>query len=146
MKKPAWPIVMMFPLPEGAPSKGKHKQLLDKNQHPALYNELSKKKGIYIFYDSGGRCVYVGQTKKTLWFQGRVSLNNRKSSVVMIDPKDPQQVKKASVPLHKIAAYFSAYEVESEDLIDFFESLLVTAFPNDLHNVQMPQGLWADKE
>ena len=143
MQNPIWPIVMMFPLPEGEPPKGKNKQLLDKKEHPELHRHLVEENGIYVFYDSSGRCVYLGKTKNTLWQRARFSLNNREIPLVLANPGDQRQVKKNSVPLYKVAAYFSAYGVEPDNLIDFFESLLVTAFPNDLHNVQMPKGIWA---
>lgn len=140
---PIRPIVMMFPLPKGAPSKGKRKQLLDKKKHPEWYKELTTENGIYAFYDSSGRCVYLGKTTNTLWGRATGSLNGRKLDLVLAHPKDPRQIKKKSVPLWEVATYFSAYAVESDDLIDLFESLLVTAFPNDLQNVQMPKGLWS---
>jgi hypothetical protein len=43
----------------------------DGNQHPYLHGlrkELEKYNGIYIFYDSSGRAIYVGKAvKQTLW-------------------------------------------------------------------------------
>jgi hypothetical protein len=47
-----------------------------------------------------------------------------------------RQIIESAVPLHEIAYYFSAYEVEV-GMIDELESLLIRSFANDLLNVQM---------
>jgi hypothetical protein len=47
-----------------------------------------------------------------------------------------RQIRRLSVPIFELAAYFSAYEVE-KDLINKLEALLVRAFANDLLNVRM---------
>jgi hypothetical protein len=47
-----------------------------------------------------------------------------------------RQIIESAVPLHEIAYYFSAYEVEI-GMIDELESLLIRSFANDLLNVQM---------
>ncbi len=88
--------------------------------------------------------MYLGKTeKRNFWGRTTDSLNRKKIHLVLADPSNERHVKKNQVPLYKVAAYFSAYGGKPDNLIDFFESLLVTAFPNDLHNVQMPKGLWA---
>jgi hypothetical protein len=40
------------------------------------------------------------------------------------------------VPLHELAIYFSAYQVDDE-MVDKLEALLVRSFANDLLNVRM---------
>jgi len=121
--------------------------------HPyrsGLKHELDHAKGVYIFFDSRGQAIYVGQAKQNLWKEMNIAFNRKRESVQKIKrvkhPKRKVQYKtsyektrqifESAVPLHEIAYYFSAYEVD-DGMIDELESLLIRSFANDLLNVQM---------
>lgn len=152
------PIVEFFPL-QKAPSL--HKAKLDlfstKDEkgkvHPyldGLRTELNAHNGVYIFFDSRGQAIYVGRARlQTLWKEmlsafnrareiqkiRRVRHPSRKVAYKTSDEKS-RQIRERSVPLHELAAYFSAYHVDL-GLIDEVESLLVRSFANDVLNVRM---------
>ena len=121
--------------------------------HPyrsGLKRELEDAKGVYIFFDSRGQAIYVGQAKQNLWNEMNIAFNRKRESVQKIKRvKHPErkvqyktsyektrQIVESAVPLHEIAYYFSAYEVD-DGMIDELESLLIRSFANDLLNVQM---------
>lgn len=116
-----------------------------------LRNELEKHKGVYVFYDSRGRALYVGRTiKLTLWRELNNAFNRPRDSVQKIrrvdHPARNQVYRKAEeksrpirerpVPLSELARYFSAYGVAEEAIKDV-EALLIRGFPNDLLNIRM---------
>lgn len=115
-----------------------------------LKNALQVANGIYVFYDSRGRSLYVGKAKdQALWKEMNLAFN-RKRDVQMIalvqHPKRNQefkpgyeklrQPKDTQLELFDLAAYFSAYAVDI-GMIDDLEALLVRGFANDLLNVKM---------
>jgi hypothetical protein len=126
----------------------------DGNVHPywtGLKSELDKHFGIYIFFDSRGQAIYTGKARRqTLWREMTAAFNRNRGSVQKIkrvrhpenrvayrtsDEKSRQIVEQV-VPLHELAAYFSAYHVV-DGMIDELESLLVRSFANDLLNIRM---------
>ncbi|WP_157476694.1 hypothetical protein [Lysobacter sp. Root690] len=128
-----------------AESGGKHPYL------EGLKQRLDGKRGIYVFHDSRGRAIYAGKAQKlTLWDELNNAFNRDRREVQSIKRvshpqkrvkyKGPEekkrQIVRQNVPLHDIAAYFSAYEVPDR-LIGKFEALIVRAFANDLLNVRM---------
>ena len=126
----------------------------DGDEHPwflGLKQELKAANGVYAFYDSRGRALYAGKAKKQdLWSEMKSAFNRDRSvqKVRMVQHplarrhqyrsrnKQDRQIRPTVLPLHELAAYFSAYEVQGE-LIDDVEALLVRGFANDLMNVRM---------
>ena len=118
--------------------RGLHKELID------------AKSGIYIFYDTRGRALYTGQTKKqNIWREMNLAFNRDRSAQVMTLVRHPErdvefkpahikirQPVDRTLKLHDLAAYFSAYKVIPE-MVDDLEALLIRAFPNDLLNFKM---------
>ena len=115
-----------------------------------LRNALNSARGIYVFYDTRGRSLYVGKTEKlTLWKEMNNAFNRdrgrqelfrvrhptRNQEFVSAADK-PRQIRQASVVLADLAAYFSAYEI-TPGMIDVIETLLIRAFANDLLNKKM---------
>lgn len=115
-----------------------------------LSAELQSVNGLYVFYDSRGKALYVGQAQKQSIWKEMHSAFNRPRAAQKISavhhPTNNVEYKPASEKLrqpvdtprklHEIAAYFSAYEVAAP-LLDDFEALLIRAFPNDLLNFKM---------
>lgn len=124
--------------------------------HPyrkGLKDEMSEHHGVYVFFDSRGQAIYVGKARQqSLWKEmnlafnrerggvqkiRRVSHPNRKMEYRTSDEKS-RQILEHIVPLHELAAYFSAYHVTAT-MIDDLEALLVRSFANDLLNIRMEQ-------
>lgn len=115
-----------------------------------LRDALENAHGIYIFYDSRGSALYVGQARQqSLWREMNLAFN-RKRSVQKITyvphpsrnqpfktgEEQQRQPREIQLPLYDLAHYFSAYEVDN-GMIDNLEALLVRGFANNVMNVKM---------
>jgi hypothetical protein len=107
--------------------------------------------GVYVFYDSRGRALYVGQAKRQpLWDEMKAAFNRDRRDLQMLRRVNHDETAKEfrpyeekrrkllqrSVFLSDIARYFTAYKVHL-DLIDEVEALMIRAFANDLLNQKM---------
>lgn len=95
--------------------------------------------GIYIFYDSRGKAIYAGQSKKSssqsLWKEMNAAFKRKRTSQTIICD-DCGHLKKKSYYLHEVSKYVTIYLVH-EFAIKDFEALLIRSFPNDLTNIRM---------
>ena len=156
-RKAIQPIVEYFKL---APTHGANPKIFgvqddDGVNHPyhiGLKAELESHRGIYIFYDSRGRALYVGKTvAQTLWREINLAFNRDRGDVQKIRRVDHElkkkkpfltseekarQIKPYEVPLHELAWYLSAYRV-ADGLIKDMEALLIRGAANDLLNIKM---------
>ena len=97
---------------------------------PPKLSVLPKAGGIYVFYDSGGNVIYLGQAK-SLQTEIKLTLARQSNFPVRSAPK----LSKKKHPLYRdLTTHFSAYEVESPRLRHNLEALLLRAFPNQTHN------------
>jgi hypothetical protein len=118
-----------------------------------LKAELNTKYGIYIFFDSRGQALYIGQAAdQTIWREMNFAFTRDRGYVQQIKrvrhPKRMQKYKTSdekvrqitphTVPLCELATYFSAYEVAPE-MIDEIEALLVRSASNTVLNIKMEQ-------
>ena len=116
-----------------------------------LRDELVIRSGLYIFYDSRGRALYVGKARRqSLWKEMNLAYNRARGEVQTIKLvshpereqefraayEQPRQPKDTLLKLHDLAGYFSAYWV-LDGMVDDLEALLVRGFANDLLNVRM---------
>jgi hypothetical protein len=115
-----------------------------------LKSALEASHGIYVFYDSRGRGLYVGKAQRqSLWKEMNLAFNrNRDTTQRVYRVQHPErgefktsdeyarQVKLTRRHLSHLATYFSAYKVD-DALINELEALLVRSFANDLLNVKM---------
>ena len=116
-----------------------------------LRKELESSCGVYIFFDSRGQAIYTGKARKqSLWKEMNLAYNRQRGEVQKIKrvkhPKRNQayrtsneksrQITDYVVPLHELAAYFSAYHV-ADGMITELEAMLVRSFANDLLNQRM---------
>lgn len=126
----------------------------DGTKHPyleGLQEELDRLHGIYVFFDSRGQAIYTGKARRqSLWKEMNLAFNRKRDSVQKIkrvkhpsrkqsyrtSEEKTRQIRELSVPIHELAAYFSAYAID-DSLIDEVESLLVRSFANDLLNIRM---------
>lgn len=125
-----------------------------KVEHPyraGLKRELAKHVGVYVFFDSRGQAIYAGKARRqTLWTELNLAYNRDRGRVQNImrvrhpenrvkyrtSEEKARQIQEAVVPLHELAAYFSAYQV-ADSMIEDLEALLVRSFANDLLNIRM---------
>ncbi|MDA7967635.1 MAG: hypothetical protein MPK31_01675 [Gammaproteobacteria bacterium] len=151
-------IVEFYPID---PSLAVKKKLLDADQrsgsankyHDDLRHELEKAtNGIYVFFDSMGRAIYLGKTSdQNLWkrmsqsFKGRVEGKEVVKNLYLVQhpkrnqaykQKQQRDIRPQSRKMHDVACYFSAYAVH-KDLVDAVESLLIHTSANDLQNTKM---------
>ncbi|MBK0392108.1 hypothetical protein [Ramlibacter algicola] len=147
------PIIEFFPIER----KLRKKSYAVFNSEPGagkmrlgLSAELQSVNGLYVFYDSRGKALYVGQAQRqSIWKEMHSAFNRPRAAQKISAVRHPTnnvEYKPASEKLrqpvdtprklHELAAYFSAYEV-AEPLLDDFEALLIRAFPNDLLNFKM---------
>jgi hypothetical protein len=153
------PLVEFFKIQKcDSPGGAKYKlfDIKDNRSRPHPYrtglkNELDKFHGVYVFFDSRGQAIYTGKARRqSLWKEMTGAFNRDRDSVQKIkrvrhperrvhyrtSDEKSRQIVEYSVPLHELAAYFSAYHV-ADGMIDELESLLVRSFANDLLNIRM---------
>lgn len=147
------PICEFVEINQGHSANNKKKVLCKKTStsyYSDIINVLGRKKGIYIFYDSCGRALYVGKTeKKDIWFEMNVAYGRHRPTQHLYVVKHPStnkkwvrethskaRITKTRVDMSDVAKYFSAYEVDEHQIAQI-EALLIRAFPNDLMNVRM---------
>ncbi|MDI9846717.1 hypothetical protein QM467_01440 [Rhodoblastus sp. 17X3] len=130
------------------------------DEHPylsGLKRELETHRGVYIFYDSRGRALYVGKAKvQHLWKEINLAYNRdrdpRLQSILRVQHPERRQdfrtsdetrrqIRPINVRLHELAEYVSAYQV-ADEMIGDIESLLIRAFPNDLLNKKIENLTW----
>jgi hypothetical protein len=149
------PIVEYYPVNPGESARKAKWELFEgienKNQrHEKIKESLKKSNGVYIFYDSQCKALYVGKAKEqNLWQEMNNAFNRERETqrlFTVAHPttgqnftpahKQPRQIQKAYFYLHELSFYFSAYEVE-KDLIDNIEAMLVRSFSNTILNARM---------
>lgn len=147
------PIVEMYELNSAPQAKGDGWVMWDKTAGrygAELRAQLEKTSGVYIFYDTSGRALYVGKAKGTkLWGEMNNAFNRHRAVQTVKLTKHPvreqafvpgdeqhRQIRPRQLVLADMAWYVSAYAVATE-MIDEVEALLVRAFPNNVLNVRM---------
>jgi DNA-binding Xre family transcriptional regulator len=142
-------IVEFYPISKCESSHGIKMEFLDKHNtdekvYSALRAELSMRSGLYIFYNSEGKLLYIGKTKgktNSLWDEIKSAYNRERVPQILyltrtrLSDSAPftSKIKNENVFLHDISAYFSAYYVH-DSLIDIIEALLIRITPNNNMN------------
>lgn len=119
----------------------------DRN-HNELRKELMNSHGVYVFYDSSGKAIYVGKAiRQNLYHEMRSAFNRprneTKDTMVIIRAQHTinkmknvsfnKGVKRNRVNISDVSAYFSAYDVDKY-IIAFVEAMMIRAFANNLTN------------
>lgn len=153
------PLVELFRIEKCASKGGANYELFGLNagiggKHPylaGLRNELESHHGVYIFFDSRGQAIYTGKARiQHLWREMNLAFNRKRGEVQKIkrvshptrkqtyrtSNEKSRQITDQVVPLHELAAYFSAYHVV-DGMINEVEAMLVRSFANNLLNVKM---------
>jgi hypothetical protein len=153
------PLVEFFPITKCESRQGAKYELFPSGNGQGSTNpyldglrgELGDSHGVYLFFDSRGRALYVGKARRlSLWKEMKNAFNrdrgevqnimrvkhpSRNQAYKTLDEKS-RQIDDVAVALHDLACYFSAYKV-ADDMIGHVEALLVRSFANDLLNVRM---------
>lgn len=154
------PIIEYYPVNKHKTQKNyyiidKSSSEFDKGVRLELENDDAK--GIYIFYDSRGQALYVGQARsQSLWKEMNLAFNRTRDevqSIILVEqPKRSLefipasekglQPKRIKLKLYDLAYYFSAYKVD-DGMINDLEALLVRGFANSLLNIKMERFVHA---
>ena len=119
-------------------------------KYTKLVKAVRDARGIYFFYDSSERVIYVGKTEKqNLWSEMINAFNrgNIRNQIYLTGHPKKRMGKKSSnqkkrrlvrknVKLHDSAHYFSAYDVRQE-FIKVMEQMIIRAMPNNLVNTRI---------
>lgn len=158
------PVVEFFQIQAAAVGTGDNWKIFDvgngNTSHPylaGLKHEMETHRGVYVFYDSRGRALYVGKTKsQSLWKEINLAYNRdrdpRLQSILRVQHPERRQdfrtsdemrrqIRPINVRLHELAQYVSAYQV-ADEMISDIESLLIRSFPNDLLNKKIENLTW----
>jgi len=146
------PLVEYYPIEATESKQGAKWEILDTSilRERRVRDTLHESHGIYVFYNSQCRAIYVGKAnRRNLWGEMNGAFNRKRDAQVVWQVRHPstgdnftpafikaRRIAKHKVYLHDIAHYFSAYSIE-KDLIDNAEALLIRVFANDLTNLQM---------
>lgn len=108
--------------------------LRKKIDNKEICERLNSAKGIYSFYDSNGRVIYIGKTEKnSLMIEmsqayGLIRPNYRRKLL-----GNSGKLKSHKLKIEDTADFVSAYEVD-ENAIANIEALLIRMIPNDVVN------------
>ncbi len=114
-----------------------------------LRTALKSAKGIYAFYNSEYEIIYLGKTKYDLWTEMKNAFNREMNHYVRYKVSHPRHkyvtgaerkvrpIRNTTTHLYDCAAYFSAYAIEDDTLIDLVELMMIRLCPNDLVNVRI---------
>jgi hypothetical protein len=149
------PIVEFYEIDACETKTGASWQILEAGASATTYQKgvrgaLEEAHGVYIFYDSRGKALYAGKAKdQCLWKEMNLAFNRdrelQKISLTHHPDRNQdflpgheklRQPKRTQLPLHELASYFSAYQIDN-GMIDDLEALLVRGFANDLLNAKM---------
>ena len=147
------PIVEFYPINYVESKQGANWEILptDKKKNPReskLKDVLRASQGIYVFYNSEGKVLYVGKTEnRNIWSEMKTRYNSKSFEQHLVNhpstgsefspaKQKGNKIVKTKRHLHWLASYFSAYRVHP-NLINDTEALLIRAFANDLGNSRM---------
>jgi hypothetical protein len=96
----------------------------------AIKHKLEDNCGIYIFFDSGGRSIYVGKTETNLFIEMQSRYNSKKINIRVLKNG---KAARDSFSLKHVAYYFSSYKVDRV-LVKNAEALLTRILINDANS------------
>jgi hypothetical protein len=109
----------------------KYGLLLDPNNEDLLRDKLKGKYGLYVYYDSQARPLYIGKANKTELYSEMTNRLSRKAEYHL------ENLKAKKLENGEMTCYISAYEITPKDFIDNFEALLIRIFKNTLTNIKV---------
>lgn len=149
------PIVEFYRIDRCLTKRGAAWQVFDGGDGTSRYAQglrdaLQRSHGLYVFYDSRGRGLYVGKAREqTIWKEMNLAFNRKRDLQTIALVRHPErnqefkpgyeklrQPKDTQLELFDLAWYFSAYSVDG-GMIDDLEALMVRGFANDLLNDRM---------
>jgi len=153
------PLVEMYAIEATDSRQGVNSEIISTDKSETYNNDLRKNleqsKGIYFFYNSEGKVIYVGKTsKQNLWKEINSAFNRHRETQKVYLVNHPttrgtfspaheksRKMRKTNVYLYDLAVYFSAYKIHPH-LISNIEALLIRALPNDLSNAKIESFKW----
>jgi len=123
------PLFEIFPL----------EKILESTEHQNL---LKEEKGIYALFDSSGKNIYVGQTKKDFYSEiFKTRLNDKPKGNEHIYKSNGKasgktKIRQEKLTYKEITSFISAYSVDNGHIKDV-EALLIRIVANNSMNVKM---------
>lgn len=113
-----------------------------------ITNRLMRENGLYVFYDSMTRPLYVGIAPvQSIWQRANQSYNNEfgwDRGIMDADHpnnnvryRGPRRLRRVAFELNDVAKYFSAYAVAETELLRGLEAFVIRAFGGTLLNTRM---------
>ena len=93
-----------------------------------LKAKLEKRKGIYVFYDTSGKAIYLGKTEASIYGEAKQRLSAVPNRAIYLP------IKAKVGHMGNRASFISAYEVAIPAAIKNLETFMLRAFANDLYN------------
>lgn len=103
----------------------------DEAENTAIREALCDHVGLYGFYDSAGRVLYVGKTANNLWVEIRQRLKARVHRHIGLPEKQ------RGVVIGQMATYLSAYAVYQPQAVHNLEALVIRMMVNDHANTNL---------
>ena len=122
--KPIFEFQAINPVPTGDSWKFSSDATVTK----ALKASLDGRAGLYIYYDSAGRAIYLGKTESSLFAEAKQRLKAVPNRSIFVPTKAQAS------QIGQLAHFLSAYEVAIPAAIKNLESFMLRAFANDLLN------------
>lgn len=101
---------------------------LSVHEEPGHRADLKGKHGIYIFYDSSGRAIYLGKSVRCLYQESKTRLGASLNRSLRL----PQKIQTAKAG--SISRYMSAYQISISSGTKNIESFMLRAFANSIYN------------
>lgn len=106
--------------------------LLELEPLPRNLNTLPTESGIYVFYDSAGNVLYIGQATN-LRNEVRQTLGRQVPEAIRFGPS----LRKQRPQLRTVTSHLSLYQVDSARVRHNLEALLLRIHPNQAHNLNI---------
>ena len=100
----------------------------DQAKEDDLRDKLDCESGLYVFYDSAGRVLYVGKTDNNVYVEAKQRLKAKPNHPISV----PKKLKTPHVA--QFTRFVSAYGVLASSATHNLETLLIRAFINDIGN------------
>lgn len=117
----------------------------DDYKDPNIRSTIKDKHGIYIFYDSLGKPLYIGKANKTdFWNEVNSAFRRLEIKIPIVRVNHTllnrnttnHKLRSHNARISDVACYLSVYEVR-KDLIDNMEAMLIRSSANVLANTRM---------
>jgi len=132
------PLIEFMDIEKGPRKNGSVTLHFIKSSGKDIIKLLKDSYGIYIFFDSGGKPIYVGKApRQNIFTRATQSFNANLNHEIFRNRRTPKQQlgqpRWTTVKVHDVASYFSAYKIQI-DYIPDIEAILTRCMINATWN------------